>query len=161
MCHRKPCLKRSSYSTLGTTSSSLPARDCPPIWVADKPKHQRWLNNVFVDDRGFPDESKYHENLLHNINGGPILRKLKHPPPSLDEVDPKFFSAYDESKHGAQMKKDLNLSHLEPAVRDCIYTLIKKYWSIFDNKGVFVPVKNYECVIDTGDAKPIAVKKIL
>jgi hypothetical protein len=161
MCPRKPCLKRSSYSTLDTTSSSPPARGCPPIWVTDKLKRQHWLNNVFVDDRGFPDKSEYYENLLHNIHGGPILHKLKHPPPSLDEVDPKFFSAYDESKHGAQLKKDLDLSHLEPAVHNRIYALVKKYMSVFDNKGVFVPVKNYECVINTGEAKPIAVKKIL
>jgi hypothetical protein len=53
------------------------------------------------------------------------------------------------------------LSHLEPTTRDRIYELIKKYWSVFDGKGVFIPVKNYEFVIDTGDAKPIAVKKIL
>ncbi len=32
---------------------------------------------------------------------------------------------------------------------------------MFDGKGVFVPVKNYECVIDTGTTRPIAVKKIL
>ncbi len=90
------------------------------------------------------------------------MRKLKHPPPSLDEVDPKFFSAYDESKHGAQLKKDLNLSHLEPTVRNqIIYALVKKYWSVFDDKDVYVPVKNYECVIDTEDARLIAVKKIL
>jgi len=154
-------LKPSSYSTLGTTSSQPPAKDSPPIWVADKPKRCRRLHNVFVDDRGFPDKSEYYKILLHNIDGGPILRKLKHPPPPLDEVDPEFFSAYNESKHGAQVKKDLDLSHLEPATRDQIYELVKKYWSVFDDKGVFVPVKNYECVIDTGDAKPIAVKKIL
>jgi len=120
----------------------LPAGDCLPIWVADKPKRRRWLNNVFVDDRGFPDESEYNKNLLHNIGGRPILCKLKHPTPSLDEVDPKFFSAYDKSKHGAQLKKDLNLSHLEPTIRNQIYALVKKYWSVFDDKGVFVPVKN-------------------
>ena len=79
----------------------LLAGNCPPTRVADKPKHCQRLNNVFVDDRGFPDESEHYENLLHNIDGGPILRKLKHPPPSLDEVDTKFFSNYDESKHGA------------------------------------------------------------
>jgi hypothetical protein len=77
-------------------SSLLPAGDCPPIWVADKPKRPQQLNNVFVDDRGFPDEFEYYKKLLHNIDGGPILRKLKYPPPSLDEMDPKFFSAYDE-----------------------------------------------------------------
>jgi len=39
--------------------------------------------------------------------------------------------------------------------------LIVKYWSVFDDCGVFVPVRNYECVIDTGNAHPIAVKKIM
>jgi hypothetical protein len=32
---------------------------------------------------------------------------------------------------------------------------------VFDKNGVFVPVNHYECVIDTGDSLPIAVKKIL
>jgi hypothetical protein len=31
---------------------------------------------------------------------------------------------------------------------------------MFANKGQFVPVKDYSCVINTGMAKPIAVKKI-
>jgi hypothetical protein len=31
---------------------------------------------------------------------------------------------------------------------------------VFDSKGIFVPVKNYECIIDTGNACPIAEKKI-
>ncbi len=84
-----------------------------------------------------------------------------HPPPSLDEVDPLFFCTYDEAKHSKQMRCNLNLSHLEPHVRDQVYDLVKKYWPVFDKNGVFVPVKNYECVIDTGDSPPIAVKKIL
>ena len=32
---------------------------------------------------------------------------------------------------------------------------------MFDKRGVFVPVKNYECGINTGTACPIAVKKII
>ena len=32
---------------------------------------------------------------------------------------------------------------------------------MFDSKGVFILVKNYECIIDTGNTCPIAVKKIL
>jgi hypothetical protein len=47
-----------------------------------------------------------------------------------------------------------------PALGSIASHLIKKYWSVFDNRGVWVPVKNYECVIDTGDAPPIAVKNI-
>ena len=50
---------------------------------------------------------------------------------------------------------------MEPAAHDRIYVLVKKYWSVFDNKGVFFPVKKYKCVIDTEDAKPITIEKIL
>jgi hypothetical protein len=39
--------------------------------------------------------------------------------------------------------------------------LVKKNWPVFDKNGIFVPVKHYECVIDTGNSLPIAVKKIL
>jgi hypothetical protein len=53
------------------------------------------------------------------------------------------------------------LLHLEPHLHDKVYATIQKYWSDFKDKGIFIPVKNYECVIDTGDAQPIAVKKII
>jgi hypothetical protein len=157
-------LKRSSYTALGTNEPPPPSpaiRDLPPIRPADKPKQCRWISNVLINDRGFPDKSDHYDNLLHNIDGRPILRKLKHPPPPLDEVDPEFFSTYDESKHGEQLRQDLDLSHLDTQVQEKIYALVKKYWSVFDKKGIYVPVKNYECVIDTGDSLPIAIKKIL
>ncbi len=118
MCPRKPCLKPLTYSTLGTGSTSTPAWDQPPIQVADKPKRRWRVTNVFVDDRGFPYESEYYKHLLLNIDGGPILHKLEHPPPSLDMADPKFFCTSDESEHGAQLKNDLGLFHLEPAVHN-------------------------------------------
>jgi hypothetical protein len=76
-------------------------------------------------------------------------------------MDPAFFCAYDESKHGEQLMKDLDLLHLEPNIHEQVYMLVKRYWSVFHEKRVFVPVKNYKCVINTGDAQPIAVKKIL
>jgi hypothetical protein len=50
--------------------------------------------------------------------------------------------------------------HLEPHVRDKVYAIVQKYWSVFNDKGIFIPIKNYKCVIDTGDAQPITVKKI-
>jgi hypothetical protein len=76
-------------------------------------------------------------------------------------VDPLFFCKYDKDKHGEQMRRDLNLSHLEPHVCNQVYDLVKKYWPVFDKNGVFVPIKNYECVINTGDSPPIAIKQIL
>ncbi len=53
------------------------------------------------------------------------------------------------------------MSHLNPALQEKIYTIIREHWPVFDEKGVFVPGKNHECVIDTGSTRPIAVKKIL
>jgi hypothetical protein len=38
--------------------------------------------------------------------------------------------------------------------------LIKQYWCVFDDRSNFVPVHNYQCVINTGNATPITVKKM-
>ncbi len=99
--------------------------------------------------------------LLNNIDGGPVLWKLKHPAPPLDVTDSLFNFPFDEALHGERMRKDLDLSHLAADLQEQIYALIIKYWSVFDDRGVFVPVRNYECVINTGDAHPITVKKIM
>ena len=90
------------------------------------------------------------------------MRKLKHPALDLNApVDPVFFSEFIPEKHEAQMRQDVDLSHLDPDLQEKIYSLIQEFWSVFGSKGIFVPVKFYECIIDTGDARPIAVKKIL
>ncbi len=67
--------------------------------MADKPKRRKRLPNVFFDNQGFPDKTKHYDALLRNINGGIILRKLKHPPPPLDKVDPTFLRKYDKATH--------------------------------------------------------------
>jgi hypothetical protein len=115
---------------------------------------------VFYDDRGYPNQSHEFNILLHNIYGSAILCKRKHPAPPLNEIDPKFFTVYDEATHGKNLRKQLNLSQLDMSVRNQVYRLIQKYWSIFNNKGQFIPIRDYQCVIDTGKARPISVKKI-
>ena len=132
----------------------------PPIRVSPKPKRRRKAHNVFIDDRGFPDESDYYDTLLATMDGGTVLRKTKFPPPDLDVVDPTFNVQYDPEKHAAVLDQYLDLSHLDEDIQRDLRSLIIKYWAVFDESTVFVPVKNYECVIDTGDARPIAVKKI-
>jgi len=113
-----------------------------------------------MDDCGFPDQSDYYDMLLHNVDGGTILRKLKHPAPSLDDPDPCFHFPFEEALHGDRLREQLDLSHLDPSIQLAVTNLIKEFWSVFDVRGVWVPVKNYECVINTGNAHPIAVKKI-
>jgi hypothetical protein len=165
---RKSCLQPPQYSTCAVATpppsemGQMPDDTATvPIHVADKPKWCKWSQNVFNDDQGVPDEAKHYKAQLKYVDGGPILRKLKHPPPPLDEVNPQFSCTYDEATHREQMRCDLDLSHLDPNVHDRIYALIIQYWSVFNDKGFFVPVKNYIGVIDTGGAPSIAIKKIL
>jgi len=98
--------------------------------------------------------------VLHDIDGGPILRKLRHPMPDFNGPI-RFDNPFIAKQHEALMRKKTDLSHLHPGLQEKIYSVIREYWSLFDERGVFIPVKNYECVIDTGNAQPIAIKKIL
>jgi hypothetical protein len=154
---RIPCVGASTFST-----GAQAQHESSPIRVDPKPKCQKRLQNVFLDDRGFPDQSNNYDHVLHGVDGGPIPQKLRHPQPDLKvPVNPSYHLPFVAKKHKALMRKDMDLSHLNPALQEKIHTIICEHWSVFDKKGVFVPVKNYECVIDTGSARPIAVKKIL
>jgi hypothetical protein len=103
-----------------------------------------------------------YNHVLHDVDGGPILRKLWHPKPDLSvPMDPIYYLPFIPEKHKAIMKHDMDLSHLETNLQERMYNVIRHHWSVFDEKGVFVPVKHYECVIDTRNSQPIAVKKIL
>jgi hypothetical protein len=115
--------------------------------------------NVFYDDRGFPDESDAYNHLLHNIDGSIVQWKKKYGAPALDQDDPVFNYVYSEAKNGERLK-ELNLSHLQPEERERLTALIKKYWCVFDECGTFVPIRHYQYIIDTGSAAPIAIKKI-
>jgi hypothetical protein len=132
------CLAPSTV-TEPSKSDALPGST---IRVADKSKCRRCIKNVFIDDWGFPNQSDKFNVLLHSIDGGPVLRKLKNPPPPFDSVDPMFLFPYDESMHGDRLREDLDLSHLDVSLQQTVYALIIKYWSVFDERGVFVPVRN-------------------
>ncbi len=133
-----------------------------PIRVSPKSKasNAKRARNVFYDNRGFPDESEAYDELLHNIDGGVILRKKKFPTPPLDVEDPAFNWVYSDELHGDKLKTELDLSHLDADKVAALVALIKQYWCVFDDQGTFVPVRNYECIIDTGTASPIAIKRI-
>ena len=80
------------------------------------------IKNVFADDRGYPDQINDHNILLHNIDSGPVLRKLRHPSPPIDKVDPLFDFLFNEALHGARLRQQLNLSDLDNALQARIYT---------------------------------------
>jgi hypothetical protein len=49
---------------------------------------------------------------------------------------------------------------LTPEENEQLADLIKEFCLVFDDTGLFIPVKDYEYIIDTGSAPPIAVKGI-
>jgi hypothetical protein len=119
------------------------------------------MQNVFLDDRGFPDQSDKYNHLLHSIDGVTVLRKLQHPMLDLNgPVDPSFDHPFILEEHKDILRKKVDLSHLDPDQQLKVYDLIREFWPVFDERGVFVPVKNYDCVINTGAAHPTAIKKI-
>ena len=104
------------------------AHAAEPIKVAHKPKIKKWVHNVFYDDRGFPDQSDEYNYLLHSVDGGPVLRKLRHPAPDLEgPVDPSFLSVFNPDVHESQLREALDLSPLSPGVRDQVYDLIREF----------------------------------
>ncbi len=67
---------------------------------------------------------------------------------------------FDEALHANKIESKLSIYHLPHANAAAVVSLIKKYWSIFDDCGTFTPVQNYQCVIDTSTTAPIMIKKI-
>ena len=82
-----------------------------------------------------------------------ILWKKKFPTPPLDVKDPAFNWVYSDDLHGEKLKTKLDLSHLEEDKAAALVALIKEYWCVFDDRGTFVTVRNYECIIDTGTGR--------
>ena len=110
-----------------------------PIRVSPRTRGKKcW--NIFYDNRSFFNQSLIFNVILHNINGGCILCKYKHPAPSLRDINPLFYSPYAAAIHGAKLRRDLDLSHLDISLRNWVYHLIQKYWSVFNDKGQFVPI---------------------
>jgi hypothetical protein len=151
-------LRHCIFSTLSANSPSTPA----PIFAMPKPviRVRKKARNVFYDNRGVPDESNTYDHLLHNIDGRVILCKKKFDAPALDKDDLEFNYVFSKANHGNRLTKELDLSHLLPEQGTKLATLIKRYWCVFNDRGTFVPVRNYQCIIDTGNAIPITIKKI-
>ncbi len=112
-------------------SDPLPsfAADVPITEPTTEPIHVAWKihgkkqSNVYLDDHGYTNQSNEFVILLHNIKGGPILHKRKHPAPPFDDIDPRFEAHYDKATHKTWLQQELNLTHLDPLMREGIYKL--------------------------------------
>ena len=98
-CRRIPCVEASTFS-MG--AQALP--ESSPIRVDAKLKCRKCLQNIFLNDRGFADQSNNYNHVLHGMDGGPILWKLCHPQPDLDApVDSLYYLPFVAEKHKALM----------------------------------------------------------
>jgi hypothetical protein len=93
--------------------------------------------------------------MLPEVKNGRLIRKRLHDSPKLQSIDPDFGEEYNEAKHGDILRAELNIAHLTPFQRSILTAVIKKYWRVFSKEGVTTPIKDYECEIDTGTARPI------
>ena len=96
------------------------------------------------------------EDMLPEVNGE-FIRKCRHPARLLDDIDPAFNTKFDPTIHSKDLK-ELKTGHLPPDNSSKLIALVKEFWCVFDKKGLLVPVKDYECVIDTGNHPPIACR---
>ena len=97
-----------------------------PVCVAARGKRGKRPPNAFLDNRGFSDQSDEFDTLLHNLAGGSVLRKRKHPAPALNDIDLVFFCAYDEIRDGQQLHEELPLDHLPQDVASRVTAVIKR-----------------------------------
>jgi hypothetical protein len=89
---------------LPTFAADMPPAE--PICVARKIKGKK-RPNVFLDNCRFSNQSHEYGIILHNVRGGPILCKLKHPAPPIDDIDPHFRSHYGKAHHGNKLQGKL------------------------------------------------------
>ena len=84
----------------------------------------------------------------------PFIRKVVTELPT--KVDPNFDVKFNEAKHGAYIKENLNTNHMSPRKAARLTAAIKDNWMVFKTDGVKHTIIGYECDIDTGNARPIS-----
>jgi hypothetical protein len=62
--------------------------------------------------------------------------------PDLDgPIDPSFDHPFIHNEHDAIMRTKVDLTHLTADQQHKVYNLIREFWPVFDDRGVFVTVK--------------------
>ena len=123
-----------------------------------RPPYRKKKPNLYTPE-DLPDHHADFE-FLHANRCGRIIRK--HTGPEITENDPVFSSVkYDPSLHQEKLEKELSIGpDTPPEIKQRITALIQKYWCCFDDSNVKVPVRGYQCVIDTGTSPPTVAKNI-
>lgn len=81
------------------------------------------------------------------------IETFKFPTPN-----PEFDYKYNESVDREELDKNLILDkHICKDHENRIRDFVIRFWDVFREEGVKIPIQGYEMVVDTGDHKPIKV----
>jgi hypothetical protein len=126
-----------------------------------KPPYRKKRPNIFKEGPSEIPDPMSDFQFLHQQKVGNTIKRSTKLPREENDLDPQFQLKFDESKHGDELRKNLCLDPTIPReIKNELINIIKEYWSCFCEEKVTVPIRDYECVIDTGTAKPIHVRNM-
>jgi hypothetical protein len=123
----------------------------PPVLLIDVPSkiwrptsENTWRITTYMDDG---DE----DLLVFKEHGVGLARTTK-----TRDLPPRDDVELWDVKYQAELDAGIKIGTSCPEhIRDRVIGVVKKYWDIFFATGSSRPIRGYEFVIDTGDAKPV------
>jgi hypothetical protein len=95
--------------------------------------------------------------IFQSKTGNSIRKSAPH---SFPAPNPDFYCRYDADRDEKELYKNLVLQPtLSIDLKNRIAAFVQELWDVFREEGVKIPIREYEMVIDTGDHKPVAVRK--
>lgn len=134
-------------------------RDTEPVVVRKGNWTKKKKPNLFRDIN-LPDDLEGFDFLFQKTAGKVVSRSSKTML-GPDDIHPAFDIKFDMNIHGAEFNKRLKFH--PDANKDGVQKiteLVKEYWCCFCKSNVQIPIRDYECHIDTGTAKPTVAKGI-
>jgi hypothetical protein len=103
------------------------------------------------------DDSTDFEYIFHDRSGHSLRKRSAH---AFPEPNPDFACRFDEAKNSQELAANLVLDpSLSTDTRNRIISFVKEFWDVFNEAGVKIPIQGYEMITETGNHKPIAVRK--
>jgi hypothetical protein len=118
-----------------------------PKWTAIAPS--LWIEKNNKDDSDY----KY---AFNQQLGFSLRRRVLNIPFPNPDFEYKFNPDVDTKEFNKNLVLEIEMTD---KIKTQIGNFVKEFWDVFREAGVRIPVSKYELVIDTGDHKPIAVRK--
>ena len=134
--------------------------DLQPVTLQKGKEYTKRKKPNLFREINLPDELDGFDFLFQKTKGK-VISKSSKKVISSNDISPEFQLKYNENLHGKELKSRLKFhSDTDPIGKHRITELIKAYWCCFCKANVQIPIRNYECHIDTGKSKPTVAKNI-